>query len=65
MKLLSTGAVAKMLGYSPPTVRNLCDSGVLPYVRLTGPTARRRILLSDLEAYPTSYEERLHERTCH
>lgn len=51
MKLLSTGAVAKILGYSPSTVRSLCDSGALPYIRITGPTAHRRILQSDLEAY--------------
>jgi len=54
MNLLSIGEVAKRLGYSRSTVRNLCDRGLLPYIRPTGQTGHRRIMEKDLEAFLAS-----------
>lgn len=51
MNFLTIGEVAKRLGYSRSTVRNLCDTGKLPYIRLTGQTGHRRIRERDLEAF--------------
>lgn len=51
MKYLTIGEVAKRLGYSPSTIRNLCDNGKLPCVRLTGQTGHRRIREKDLEIF--------------
>ncbi len=57
-RLLSIGQVAEVLGVSASSVRLLCDSGRLPFVRPLGPSGHRRIRPQALEAYLASMESR-------
>lgn len=50
MRLLSTGQVARMTGFSQQTIIRACDSGLLPCVKVPG-SRSRRIYLSDLEEF--------------
>lgn len=48
MKLISVSEAAGILSASDQTVRNLCTSGELKFIRLSGSTGHRRVVESSV-----------------
>lgn len=55
--MLTIKQAAEHLGVSAQTIRRLCDSGLIPFYRPTGPMGHRRFKRSELESYVAKVRE--------